>query len=277
MQYGVCEQFVVPSTAFASHAGDTWVDRVLKAMGTLGVGLLMPSSVYSCVHAHLLQVHWAGRRWATRSFTFKGRNLCVLSRSRTEAAVRSLGDPAKDLVHASLWCHEPWHSPVQLQPYHEGHLHLPNEGVGPTMLHHVWLRGLPTVFQSQLPNPQTHQLLHPVRHKKATKRTRQSAAGDADVVGGYKDDDLNPEFPGLSMPFAPPASLVFLMGDVFDWHHQQDDPALVPLLTPHAGGGLDPPASVGRIRGIGVPRGVQGGMGTREVGHFLASDSGFRP
>ena len=42
-------------------------------MGTLGVGLLMLSSVYSCVHAHVPQVQWAGRRWATRSYTFKGR------------------------------------------------------------------------------------------------------------------------------------------------------------------------------------------------------------
>ena len=57
-QYGVCGQFMVPSTLFALHAGDTWVDRVLRAMETLGVGLLVPSSVYSCVHAHL-QVQWA--------------------------------------------------------------------------------------------------------------------------------------------------------------------------------------------------------------------------
>ena len=64
-QNGVCGRFMVPSTAFASHAGNTWVDHVLRAMGTLGVGLLMPSSVYSCVHTHLPQVQGAGRRWAT--------------------------------------------------------------------------------------------------------------------------------------------------------------------------------------------------------------------
>ena len=52
---------MVPSMAFALHVGDTWADRVLRAMGTLGVGLLMPSSMYSCVHAHLPQVQWAGR------------------------------------------------------------------------------------------------------------------------------------------------------------------------------------------------------------------------
>ena len=55
-QCGVCRQFLVPSTVFALHAGNTWVDRVLTAMGLLGVGLLMPSSVYSCMHAHLPQV-----------------------------------------------------------------------------------------------------------------------------------------------------------------------------------------------------------------------------
>ena len=34
---------------------------------------------------------------------------------------------------------------------------------------------------------------------------------------------------------------MFLLGKVFDGHNQQDDPASVPLLTPHAGGGIDPP------------------------------------
>ena len=127
--YGMCGQFMLPSTEFASHAGDTWVDRVLRAMGTLGVSLLMPSSVYSCVHAHLPQVQWAGQRWATRSYTFKGRDVCVLlSGPRTEAAVRSLTDPANDLLHARLPCHEPGHRAVQLEECHEDHLHLPNRG-----------------------------------------------------------------------------------------------------------------------------------------------------
>ena len=72
MQYGVCGQFLVPPASFATHAGNTWVDRVLRAMATLRIGLLMPSSVYSCVHAHLLLVQWAGRKWASQSDSFKG-------------------------------------------------------------------------------------------------------------------------------------------------------------------------------------------------------------
>ena len=63
-RFGLGGEFLVPSMAFAFHAGDTWADRVLNAMGMLGVRLLMPSSVYSFVHAHLPQVLWAGRRWA---------------------------------------------------------------------------------------------------------------------------------------------------------------------------------------------------------------------
>ena len=109
MQYGVCGQFLVPSTSLATHAGNTWVDSVLRAMGTLGVGLLMPSSVYSYVHAHLPQVQWTGRRWASGSYPFKGRDICVFSGPRTDAAVRSLTDPANDLLHARLLCHEPGH------------------------------------------------------------------------------------------------------------------------------------------------------------------------
>ena len=109
MQYGVCGQFMVPSASFATQTGNTWVDRVLRAMGTLRVGLLMPSSVYSCVHAHLPQVLWAGRKWVSQSYTFKGRDICVLSGPRTGAAVQSLTDPANDLLHARLPCPAPGH------------------------------------------------------------------------------------------------------------------------------------------------------------------------
>ena len=72
-----------------------------------------------------------------------------------------------------------------------------------------------------MPSPQTHRLLHLVRHKKASKCSRQSTAGDAYVVGGYRDDDRDPDCPGPSMPFVPLAAVMF-------------------LLTTHAGGGLSP-------------------------------------
>ena len=101
---------------------------------------------------------------------------------RTEAAVRSLTDPANDLMHARLPCHEPGSWAVQLREYHKDHLHLPHTGVQPTMLDGVWLTGLQAVFQFRLPSPRTHRLLHPLRHKKATKRTRQSATRDAYLV-----------------------------------------------------------------------------------------------
>ena len=77
------------------------------------------------------------------------------------------------------------------------------------MLDHVCLTGLQAVFHSRLPGPPTHRLLHPVRHKKATKRTRDSAPGDAHVVGGYRDENGNPDCPELSMPFVPAAAFMF--------------------------------------------------------------------
>ena len=127
MQYGVWGQFMVPSASFATHTCNTWVDRVLRAIRTLHVELLMPSSVYSCVHCHLPQVQWAGRKWVSQSYTFKGRNICVLSGPRTGAAVQSLTDPANDLLHARLPCPAPGHWAVQLQECHEDHLHLPHK------------------------------------------------------------------------------------------------------------------------------------------------------
>ena len=92
-----------------------------------------------------------------------------------------------------------------------------------------------------MPGPLTHRRIHPVRRKKASKRTRHSAAGDAYVVGGYRYDSRDPDNLGPSMPFVPLAAPMFLLGDVFDGHRQRDHPASVPLLTPHTGGGIDPP------------------------------------
>ena len=240
MQYGVCGQIMVPSASFATHAGNTWVDRVLRAMGTLRVGLLMPLSVYSCVHAHLTQVQWAGRKWVSESYTFKGRDICVVSGPRTDAAVQSLTDPANDLLHARLLCPAPGHWAVQLQEFHEDHLHHRHAGVGPHQLDHVCFTGLCDVFRLQLPSPLTHCLIHPVRRKKASKRNRPSTAGDVSVVGGDREEAWDPANRGLSMPFVPLAALLFLLGDVFEGYQQQDDPASVPLLTPHAGGGINP-------------------------------------
>ena len=62
------------------------MDGVLRAIGPLRVGLLMPSSVYSCVHAHLPQVQRAGRKWPSQSYTFQGRDVYVLSRPRMDSA-----------------------------------------------------------------------------------------------------------------------------------------------------------------------------------------------
>ena len=240
VQYGVCGQFLVPSTSFATHAGSTWVDKVLRAMGTLPVGLLMPSSVYWCIHAHRPQVHWAERKWASQSYTFQGRDICVLAGPRTDAAVQSVTNPANDLLHARLPCHEPGPWAVQLRECHEDHLHLPHTGVGPNQLDNVWFTGLRDVFRPRMPGPLTHGLIHPVRRKKASKRTRQSTTGDVYVVGGYREDGWDPENPGPSMPFVPLAALLFLLGDVFEGYRQRDDPASVPVLTPHAASGIDP-------------------------------------
>ena len=233
VQYGVCGQFMVPSPSFATHAGNTWVDRVLRAMGTLRVGLLMPSLVYSCVHAHLAQVQWAGRKWMSQSYTFKGRDICILSEPRTDATVQSLTDPANDLLHARLPCLAPGHWVVQLQECHEDHLHLPHAGVGPHQLDHVWLTGLHDVFRPQLPGPLTHRLIHPLRRKKASKRNRQSAAGDVYVVGGYREEG----------PRAQPRQ-----GQPLDPYHQPLPPPHPYVADPWTTGDLPPPPSTRRHR-----------------------------
>ena len=112
--------------------------------------------------------------------------------------------------------------------------------MGPNQLDHVWFTRLRDVFRPQLLGPLTHRLIHPVRRKKPSKRTRQSTTGDVYVVGGYREDGWDPENPGQSMPFVPLAALLFVLGDVFEGYRQQDDPASVPLLTPRTGGGINP-------------------------------------
>ena len=174
------------------------------------MGLHMPSSVYSCLHGNLPQVQWAGQKWASRSYTFKRRDICVLSGPRTDAAVQSLTFPANDLLHARLPCCEPGQWAVQLRECHEDHLHLSHMGVGPTQLEHVWFTGLRNVFRPQMPGPVTHRLIHPVRRKKASKRTMQSAKGDTYVVGAYREDGRDPENPGPSMLFGLLTALLFL-------------------------------------------------------------------
>ena len=61
------------------------------------------------------------------------------------------------------------------------------------------------------------------------------------MVGGYRADSWDADNPGPSMPFVPVATLMSLLGNLFNGHRQQDDPASVPLLTAHTGGGIDPP------------------------------------
>ena len=103
----------------------------------------------------------------------------------------------------------------------------------------MWFTGLHDVFRLQLPGPLTHRLIHPVRRKKASKRNRHSTTGDVYVVGGYREEGWDPANRGQSMPFVPLAALLFLLGDVFEGYRQQDDPVSAPLLTPHAGGGIN--------------------------------------
>ena len=200
----------------------------------------MPSLAYSCVHAHLPQVQWAGQKWVSISYTSKGRDICVLSGPRTDAAVQSLTDPANDLLHARLPCPSPGQWAVTLQECHEDHLHHPHAGVGPNQLDLVWFTGLRDVFGPQLPGPLTHRLIEPVRRKKASKRTRQSTTGDVYVMGRYREEGWDPANQGQSMAFVPLAALLLLLGDVFEAYRQQDDSASAPLLTPHAGGGINP-------------------------------------
>ena len=86
---------------------------------------------------------------------------------------------------------------------------------------------------------------------------------------------MGPGQPGVSMPFVPLAGLLFLLGDVFEGYQQQDDPASVPLLTPHAGGGHKPATTVGCARAASVFQGLRGGAQVQQMGN--CSSAAGRP
>ena len=137
----------------------------------------------------------------------------------------------------------------------------------------MWFTGLRNVFRPQLPSPLTHRLLHPMRRKKLNKRKRQSTAGDVYVVGGYREEGWDPANPGLSMPFVPLAALLFLLGDVFEGYQQQDDPASVPLLIPHAAGGINT-APLWVVHGRpAFSWGMRGGARVQRVGNCPSATS----
>ena len=267
LQYGVCRQFMVPSASFATHAGNTWVDRVLWAMRTLRVGVLMPSSVYSCVQAHLPQVQWAGRKWVSQSYSFKGRDICVLSGPRTDAAVQSLTDPANDLLHARLPCPAPGHWAVQLQECHEDHLHLPHAGVGPPQLDQVWFTGLCDVFRPQLPSPLTHRLIHPVLRKKASKWNRQSTPGDVYVVGGYRGGRMGPGHPGAIHAVCPASRPPVSVGGRLGGLPAARRSGVCPPTHSTRRGRHKPVTTVGCARAGSTFQGMRGGAWVQRVGN----------
>ena len=84
---------------------------------------------------------------------------------------------------------------------------------------------------------------------------------------------MGPGQPGAILPFVPLAALLFLLGDVFEGYQQQDDPASVPLLTPHAGGGINPsPLWVVHGRPAFF-QGMRGGARVQRVGNCPSATS----
>ena len=102
----------------------------------------------------------------------------------------------------------------------------------------LWLWGLCDVFRHLPPSPRAQPLIDPAPRKKATKRTRRSTIGDLYIVGADNGKQWSPEWRTVSMPFHPQVALMFLPGDVYDGHQEQDNPASVPLLTSHVGDGV---------------------------------------
>ena len=165
----------------------------------------------------------------------------MLCGPRTDAAVQSLTDPPTDLLHVRLPClARAWALGRSAPGVSRGPSAPSSHGGWAHPARHVWFTGLQEVFRPGNHGPLIHRLIHLVCRKKASKRTRQSAAGDSYAVSGYRDDNWDPDNLGASMPFVPLAAPLFLLGDVFNGHRQQDDPASVPLLTLHTGGGIDP-------------------------------------
>ena len=135
---------------------------------------------------------WAGQQWAMRSYTFKVKDIRTLSGPRIGAAVSSHTHQANDLLQTQLprlnlvtWS-------CSFGSVTTTTCILAIQELCPTHLHHVCFTRPQAVLHSRMPSPHNHCLLHPARHEKTTKRTRQSTSGDAYVVGGHRDEYWNP-------------------------------------------------------------------------------------
>ena len=63
--------------ALAVYERATWIDRPLRALGQQEIGFLILSLMFASEHTLLAQVEWDERSRVTRSYTFKGRDMCV--------------------------------------------------------------------------------------------------------------------------------------------------------------------------------------------------------
>ena len=103
LQHGVCSQYLIP---LSGPQGSMWPDVLLRALAKRKMGLLMPTPVYTCAHAHLLQVQWTDGVWQSQAYSFQGRDVCVVAGPWSKTVTRAVFNVPNEQFHVGLPCPE---------------------------------------------------------------------------------------------------------------------------------------------------------------------------
>ena len=204
-EWGICSEVFLPSPALSSVSGPRWEDRVVRALASLGVGLLA-SSIAPCPDAWRPQVQLAGNSWTHQTGVLRGTAVCILAGPADPQDVGHLPDTSHqvhpELALAAASCF------MQCG-------HVPVEAVD-LLSTPAWVAGMTSASGHSGEAPRPDRLVHPLRKKlHSHTKTTFSSSGDELVVGGYRLAGWQGLTPTTVPLFHIPAPLAFAIEDVY--------------------------------------------------------------
>ena len=221
-EWGICTEVFFPCAALSTVQGPRWEDRLVQALATLGVGLLA-SSVAPCPKAWRPQVQQAGDTWVHGRGVFNGNAVCIHSGPARDQDIGHLAEVSSslplDLASAAGPCFGPC-------------VHTDSLKVG-IASNTDWVAGMTRASGYVVATSSAMRLIHPIRKKlHADKATKFSRDGQKLVVGGYRMQAWDGQVPAAYPSFLAPASLAFILEDIY-WDHTETTTSAAYGLTKH--------------------------------------------
>ena len=211
----ICPEVQYPVPEFATLAGGDWVNRVPRALATLGVGLYSP--IECCRAAHVQLQSPPGNDVTLRTAKLRHPDTCRLTVPRTTPWHGYHGPQ-----HSFQDIDDPWSAAVRecLNQCADEHLHYCRRKQGPTN-HPRWRNALVNLFQATGTRYPRLRLLHPMWAKQDPHTSpRGNPDGLQFHVGGYRrQGNLSPKTQGAA--YHQPVTLMYIPRDVLvDGEHQ---------------------------------------------------------